>query len=87
MTDGFGIFNVHTHLGACHMHEWGSGTRKPAQELIYEGTERLSLTLPRHGIEPRVFGFEFRLSKPLSYVPLSQRDDHCFGAWFMSLLT
>ena len=28
----------------------------------FGGTEKLFLTLPRHGIEPRVFGFEFRLS-------------------------
>ena len=25
-TDGYGIFNLHTHLGACCTHEGGSGT-------------------------------------------------------------
>ena len=34
-----------------------------------EGHKKLSLTLHRQGIEPRVFGFEFRRTKPLSYAP------------------
>ena len=32
-TDGYEIFNMHTHLGACHTYEVGSGTDKSAQEL------------------------------------------------------
>ena len=32
-TDGYGIFNVHINLGACRMHEVGSG--KSAQELTW----------------------------------------------------
>ena len=60
-TDGYEIFNVRTNLGACSTHEGGSDTNKSAQELT-RGTEKLSLTLPRQGIEPRVFGFEFRRS-------------------------
>ena len=31
-TDGYGIFNVRTSLGACHTHEGGSGTNKSEQE-------------------------------------------------------
>ena len=38
------------YVGACRTHEGGSGTKKSAQELT------------RQGIEPRVLGFEFRLS-------------------------
>ena len=33
MTDGYRIFNVHTHLGACLTHKLRSGTNKYAQEL------------------------------------------------------
>ena len=32
-TDGYGIFNVRTNLGACRTHEVGSDTNKSAQEL------------------------------------------------------
>ena len=32
-TDGYGIFNVSTHLGACRPHEVGSDTNKSAQEF------------------------------------------------------
>ena len=31
MTDGYGIFNVHTNWDACRTHEGGSGTNKSAQ--------------------------------------------------------
>ena len=54
-TDGYGIFNVRTNLGACHTHEGRSDTNKSAQEL----TEKLFLMLPHQGIDPRVFVFEF----------------------------
>ena len=60
-TDGYGIFNVRTHVGACRTHEGGSGTNKSAQELT-RGTEKLFLAPPRKGIEPKTFGFQFRLS-------------------------
>ena len=33
-TDGYGIFNVRANMGACRTHEGGSGTNKPAHELI-----------------------------------------------------
>ena len=32
-TDEYGIFNVHTNVGACHTHKGGSGTNKSAHEL------------------------------------------------------
>ena len=76
MTDGYGVFNVRTNLGACHTHKGRSGANKSAQELT--GRDRrtlplplpltltltltLLLTLPHQGIGPRVFWFEFRLS-------------------------
>ena len=56
-TVGYVIFNVRTNLGAYCTHEEGSGTNMSAQ-----GIEKLSLTLPHEGLEPRVFGFEFRPS-------------------------
>ena len=62
-TDGYGIFNMRTNWDACRTHEGGSGTKKNAQLRVdSEGTEKLVLTLPRQGIEPRVFGLEFRRS-------------------------
>ena len=61
--DEYGIFNGCAHLGADRTHKGGgggSGTIKSAQELTLGGIEKLFLTLFRQGIEPRVFGFEFR---------------------------
>ena len=43
MTDGCGIFNLCAKLGACHVHEGGSGIDKSAQEL----TRRDRKTVPR----------------------------------------
>ena len=45
----------------------GGGVRykqlnKSEQEFTRMGQQKLLLTLPRQGIEPRVFGIEFRLS-------------------------
>ena len=56
-TDGCGIFNMRTHLGACCTHEGGSGTNKSAhQELTQRDKKKhLSLTLPHQSVEPRVF--------------------------------
>ena len=34
-TDGYGIFNVRTTVGACRTHEGESGTNKSAQELTW----------------------------------------------------
>ena len=42
-TDGFGIFNVRTNLGACRTHEGGSGWNKSAEELTPRDTEKLWL--------------------------------------------
>ena len=43
-TDGYGIFNVRTNLGACRTHEGGSGTNKSAQELTRR--DKISLSYP-----------------------------------------
>ena len=57
-TDGYEIFlNVHTNLGACCTHEGVSGTKQvyTRVDLELEGLkEKLSLTLPRQGIEIRM---------------------------------
>ena len=42
--------------------KWGSGKNKSAQKLTLRDRKKPSLTLARQGIEPRVFGFEIRLS-------------------------
>ena len=39
-TAGYGIFNVRTHLGACHAHSGGSGTNRSAQELTRMDTHK-----------------------------------------------
>ena len=44
-TDGYGIFNVRTDVGACRTHEDGSGTNKSEQELIGR-TETTTVALP-----------------------------------------
>ena len=48
-----------------HTHEGGSGKNKPVQELTQRGRKNCPLPcLPRvQGIEPRIFGFQFRHSK------------------------
>ena len=59
-TNEYRIFNMHTHLGACIHSEGRSGTNKSAQALTRRD-RKLFLTLPRQGIEPSAFGYEFRL--------------------------
>ena len=80
-TDGYWIFNVRTHLGACRTHEWRSGTSKSiCTRVDSEGQKNCSSPCPCQGIEPRVFGFDFRLSNQalaLSYVPRTCL--HVFG--------
>ena len=61
-TDGYGIFNVCTIVGACRTHEGPGQTQTSLHKSSLGGTEQLYLALPRQGIEPRVFGFEFRVS-------------------------
>ena len=56
-TDGYGIFNMCTNLGACHKHK---GTQTSLHMGCLEGIQKLSFTLPHQGIEPKVFRFEFR---------------------------
>ena len=55
-TDGYGILNLRTNVGACRTHDGGSGLNKSAEELTRGGGVGKTLTLPRQGIEPRVFG-------------------------------
>ena len=73
MIDGYGIFTMHTHLGAWCTHEESSGTNKSAQ-----GIDKLSLTLPRQEIKPRVFKFlnSDPLSTPKHYKCLTEVHRH-----------
>ena len=57
-TDGHGVCNVHANFGECRILEGESGTTSLPKSGL-GGTEKLPLTLPFKGIEPRVFGFEF----------------------------
>ena len=57
MTDGYGILNARTDVGACHTHEGGSSTIKSAQELAWRDRKTAAHLAPP-GIEPRVFRFE-----------------------------
>ena len=58
-TDGYGIFNVHTHLCACRTHEGGSATNKSAQ-VDSEGQKKCLSPCPTRGSNrPRLFRFEF----------------------------
>ena len=46
-TDGYGIFNVRTHLGACRTHEQGSGTSKSqCTRVDSEGPNKKSVSNP-----------------------------------------
>ena len=58
VTDGYGIFNVRTYLGACFIREGGQSQTS----LHFGGIVKLTSTLPRQGFEPMVFGFEFCLA-------------------------
>ena len=60
-TDEYGFFNVRTNVRACLTHKGGQ-TQTNLLKGWLEETEKLLFTLPRQVIEPRVFGFEFRLS-------------------------
>ena len=44
--DGYGIFNLRTHSGACCTHEGGSGTNKSAQELTRRDRKTVSHPAP-----------------------------------------
>ena len=64
-TDEYGIFNVHTNLGACHTHEGGSGTNKSAQEFwlisdLFCSNLYKNMATP-HGI----FYYDLKLNKDL----------------------
>ena len=66
MTDKYGIFNnnLRTTKKLGVFHSMKGVQAQTAQELTRTEIEKLalSLTLPRQGIEPKVFGFEFRHS-------------------------
>ena len=50
-------------LDACRTHDGGSGTTNTsAQELTRRDRQKCRSLCPARGSEPRVFGFEFRLS-------------------------
>ena len=70
-TDGYGIFNVCTNLGACPTHEGGSGTNKSAQELT-----RRDRKPPHQGIEPRPCRFEFRRTNHWATSPVVILDSN-----------
>ena len=50
-TDGYGIFNMRTNLGAYSTHEGGDQAQTSLQKSWLGGTEKLYLTLPRQGIK------------------------------------
>ena len=76
-TDGYGIFNVRTHLGACRTHEGGSGTNKSAQEL----TRRDRKTVP-HPAPPGDRTQGLRIWIPTHYNHWSSYDP--LRNWFKS---
>ena len=51
-TDGYGIFNVRTLLGACHTHEGGSGTNRSTQELTRRDRKTVAHPAPARGSNP-----------------------------------
>ena len=61
MTYGYGIFNVRTHLGVCRM---AVRSKQVCTRIDQEGQKNVTY-LPRQGFEPRVFGFDIRLTELL----------------------
>ena len=68
-TDGYGIFNVRTNLGACRTHErvgvgggggrggrGGSSTNKFAQKLSRRDKKKMFLAMSGKGMKCKVFG-------------------------------
>ena len=70
-TDGYEIFNMRTHLGACRTHEGGSGTNKSAQELIRRDRKKTCpLPCPARGSNPESSDLNSdAVTTELSYVP------------------
>ena len=61
-TDGYGIFNVRKKNWVRAVHTKGGQAQTSLHSVEFGGTEtKLFLSLLRQGIEPSVFGFEFRL--------------------------
>ena len=60
VTDGYGIFNIHTTLGTWRTHAGRSGTKQVCTRVDSEGQKNCTLTVPHQGIEPRLFGLEVR---------------------------
>ena len=67
-TDGYGIFNVRTNLGAQHTHEGGSGTIKSAQEFTWRDRETVFHPTPP-GDRTQGLWIWIPTLWPLSYVP------------------
>ena len=62
-TDGHGVFNTHTHFGYVSYTGRGVWHKHVCTRVDSEGQRKLSLALPRQGIEPSVFELEVRRSK------------------------
>ena len=67
--NSYGIINVRRHFGACRTHEGGQA-QTSLHKSWFRGTEKLSITLLRQGIDPRVFGFECRHSNRWATFPV-----------------
>ena len=79
-TDGYGIFNMRTNLGACRTHEGGGGGGRHKQVCTSVDSETEKTTLHpefRHGIEPRVVGLEFRCTNHRATSPAELHDGNC----------
>ena len=73
-TDGDGRDGRAHKCGCVPYTQRGSGIERSAQELTRRDRKQLHLTLPRQGIELRVFGFEFRLSNHRATSPIKFID-------------
>ena len=88
MPAGYGIFNVYTYLGERRTHE-GVRHKQVCPRVDSEGQKNCRLTLPRRGIEPRVFGLEFRRSNhwPTWWVHPHVIPDFFIYIYMWSILT
>ena len=72
-----------TQIWVCAMHMKGGQAQTCLHKSCLGGTEKLFFTMPRQGIEPRVFGFEFWLSNhwpasPVKSVVITSPCQHYF---------
>ena len=64
-----------------YVHAEGGQAQTSLRKSWLGGTEKLFLTLPHQGIEPRFFGFEFRLSNHWATSPVRA----CTSCWYSAL--